>query len=434
MSEIAAEYLSAQARRRNAVTLLFFLLAALAFLLRTVISPQLMNMVVSYSTPGGSFPEKLHIGTYAIFLVLAAILATRPIRLEGDEIRLFSATLLYAALFLLLLPYLAVMGLAGSAGFLIDAYLAACAAAMIMLFLGEDVRRALGNVMLGMLVLSAVIGTVEAATRHRLFPYPIAELQFRPIGLTYHPLALGAFSATAIGFVVLTRWSVWVRALCIAILFVGTAASGARAALLLAAGEILLLIVLLPWPGLSARHQRQAKLVTLLITLGAGAALIAVLFSAGLLNRFSNTLFDQNYDARVKIYDIFQYVSWKDILLGMDANETMRILNEKLHLPFIESTPVSLTLLFGFPIALLLAVTFFWFIFQLLRQAPLAAWIATAISLAAALSNNALSSKSPDVLLLVILLLAYRNPAPPAGQAGMAATRRGSDRPRAAGR
>lgn len=408
----ANEGLLAGSMRQNTLSLLIFMLVSFSFLSRSVISPQMMNMVMSYSTRGGSFAEKLHLGTYAIFFSLAVILATRPIRLAGDDIRLFKATLRYSALILLVMPYLFIMGRAGSAGFIVDSYLVACAAALIMLSLDEEMRRALGNVILGMLVLSAIVGTIEAVTQQRLMPYPLKELEFRPIGLSSHPLALGALCATAIGFVTLTRWPMWTRALCIIILFVGTAASGARAALLLATGEVLFLLLFLPWRGLSPRHQLQAKLLALISTLSAGAMLIAVLFSAGLLNRFGNTIFDENYFARIKIYDVFQYVTWKDIMFGMNPDVLLKIVNEKLNLPYIESAQVVITLLFGLPIALIFAIGFFWFIFQLLRNAPRAARVAAVVSLLAALSNNALSSKAPDIMLLVILLLAYRNPMP----------------------
>jgi len=81
---------------------------------------------------------------------------------------------------------------------------------------------------LGMLILSALIGIMEAVTHIRVLPYDLNELQFRPIGLANHPLALGSLCATAIGFVVLARWPVWMRLLAVFILFVGCAASGAR--------------------------------------------------------------------------------------------------------------------------------------------------------------------------------------------------------------
>ncbi|WP_206616813.1 MULTISPECIES: VpsF family polysaccharide biosynthesis protein [unclassified Mesorhizobium] len=401
--------MSSQARRQNALSLLFFLCAAFAFLLRLTVSPQIMNMVVDYTADGGSFYEKLHFGTYAIFLLLPFVLFSRQFLLQGDEIGIFKALMLYSALMFALVPYLFITGRAGSSGFIIDTYLVAGAAGLLMLALNAEVRRALGDVVLGMVILSAVLGTIEAVTQHRFMPYGLNELQFRPIGLSAHPLALGALCATAIGFVPLTRWRIWVRVASILVLLVGCAASGARAALMLAAGETLILLMFVPWPRLTLKHQRQAKSVVLLVALVGGAALVAILFSGGLLNRFGNTIFDENFMARVTIYQIFGLVSWKDILFGMNVDDLLAIVNEKLHLPYIESAPVVIIMLFGLPIAVLFIVLVFWFIFRLLRAAPLPAWIGTMTFLLAALSNNALSSKAPDITTIVVLLLAYRN-------------------------
>ncbi|TIP89667.1 MAG: hypothetical protein E5X58_25430, partial [Mesorhizobium sp.] len=242
--------LSSQALRQNALSLLFFLCTAFAFLLRFTVSPQIMNMVVDYTADGGSFYEKLHFGTYAIFLLLPVVLFSRPFLLQGDEIGIFKALMLYSALIFALVPYLFITGRAGSSGFIIDTYLVAGAAGLLMLALNAEVRRALGDVVLGMVILSAVLGTIEAVTQHRFLPYGLNELQFRPIGLSAHPLALGALCATAIGFVPLTRWRIWVRVLAIFVLLVGCAASGARAALMLAAAETLILLMFVPWPRL----------------------------------------------------------------------------------------------------------------------------------------------------------------------------------------
>jgi hypothetical protein len=57
-----------------------------------------------------------------------------------------------------------------------------------------------------------------------------------------------------------------------------------------------------------------------------------------------------------------------------------------------------------------------WLLLRLLRDAPAAAWIGVAATLAAALSNNTLSSKSPVVMMLLVLVLAYNTnrPAQPA--------------------
>jgi hypothetical protein len=397
--------------RQSALSVILFLCAAAAFLLRFAVSPQLVDRVMNYTRDSGSFYEKLHFGTYAILLLTPIVLFSRPFFLKADEIAKFRWLVRYLLWMLALVVYLLVTGRVSSIGFVIDSYLVAAAGGLLIFALNEGYRRRLGDITLVMLIVSAVIGIAEIITKQRLLPYDAVELTFRPVGLADHPLGLGALCATAIGFVPLTHWRIWVKVGLIVLLFVGCAASGARFALLTAGAEIILMLILLPWPGLSPRQARQAKSIVLLMTLIVGAALVALLFAAGLLGRFGDTLFDENFLARVSIYDVFNYVGWNDILFGMRADDLIAIVQQKLHLPAIESAPVVLVLLLGLPLALLFAVLLGWTIYRLLKGAPLAAWIGTTAFLAASLSNNTLSSKTPVVTILVVLLAAYAIPA-----------------------
>lgn len=397
------------ARRDNALSLLFFFCAAIAFVMRFVISPQMMNLVVEYTTEIGAFYEKLHFGTYAVFLLLPLVLFSRPFQLRADEIGKFQALVRYSAFMLALVLFLFFTGRAGSSVFLIDTYLVTGAAGLIMLALNAQVRRLLGDVTLALTILSALVGTIEAVTLHRIMLYEAVELQFRPVGLSEHPLALGAWCATAIGFVVLTRWPTWARVASIFILFVGAAASGARMALLVTVVEIFVLIAFLQWPRLSPRHERQAKVFVLLATAVVGAILISIMFAAGLLSRFSSTLFDDNFFVRVSIYDVFKYVSFEQIMFGMNAVDLVEIVTEKLNLPTIESAQVVILLLFGLPVAILFAWLLFWMIWRMLRHADFGARIGVVATLLAALSNNTLSSKTPMVMMMIVLVLAYNS-------------------------
>lgn len=395
------------ARRQNALSLLFFLAIGIAFMVRFAISPQLVNMVMHYTSEGGSFFEKLHFGTYAIFLLLPVVLFSRPFRLAGDEIGKFRALVRFAAVMLLLVGYMILTGRTSSSGFIIDTYLAAGAAALLMLALHADLRRALGDLTLAMLILSAVIGIGEAVTRHRLLPYGFVELQFRPTGLSQHPLELGALCATAIGFVVLTRWRIWVRVAMVFVLFIGCAASGARFALLLAVAEILALLLFVPWPRLAPRDARRAKLVVLVLTGIGGAGLFGLLAASGLISRFGHSLFDENFMARVTIYRVFEFVDWKEIMAGMNADALLAVVNQRLNLPYIESAPVVIILLLGLPLALVFIVSVFWMLLRLLRQATVPAWIGTIVFVLAALSNNTLSSKTAVIAIIFVLIVAY---------------------------
>lgn len=399
-----------EVRGQNALSVLLTLCLGAAMLLRFVVTPELLNHVVNYTGDGGAFYEKLHFGTYAIALVAPLVLFSRPFALRADEIGKFRWLLRYMLWLSAIALFLMSTGRSAPAGFLIDTYIAAALTGLAMLGLNETFRRGLGDMTLGLLVLSAAIAIIEAVTKHRLLPYDATELTFRPLGLSEHPLVLGAMCATGIGFVPLTRWPVWAKVGVVMLLFVGCAASGARFALLAAAAEVLVMLIVLPWPGLTRRHARQAKGAVLLLTLVGGPALFAVLASGGLLDRFSGSLVDDNFMVRVTIYRIFDYTTWKDILFGMRPDDLLAIVHEKLHLPAIESAPIVMLLLFGLPVALLFTALLVWTLRRLLQAAPMAAWIGTLAFLAAALSNNTLSSKTPVVAILVVLLVAYAIP------------------------
>ncbi|MBE0581449.1 VpsF family polysaccharide biosynthesis protein [Devosia sp.] len=403
-------------RRRNAVTLLLVLGMAVALAVRIVVSPMLMDRMVTYTEEGGAFYEKLHFGTYLIFLMLPLALFSQPFGLKGEEIGRFKALLWYCLAILALVVVLFVSGRPGSSVFLIDTYLVAGAAGLIVLALGRDARRLLAEFVLLILIVSAVIGIGEALTQRRLLPYDLVELTFRPLGLSEHPLALGALCATAVGFVALTQWRIWVRVAAIFVLFVGCAASGARFALLLTIAEILVLLVFLPWPRLSQRQARRAKALVLLATLVGGTIMIGLLAGTGLLSRFGDTLFDENFYARLTVYQVFSMVGWQELLFGMPPADLLALVNEKLNLPFIESAQVVIGLTFGIPLALVFTWIFGWIMLRLLRGAPLAAWIGTATFVLAALSNNTLSAKQPMMTIIFVLLLALAIPRQNVGQ------------------
>ncbi|MEP6808632.1 MAG: VpsF family polysaccharide biosynthesis protein [Chthoniobacterales bacterium] len=380
-------------------------------LTRFAVSPQIVDRIMNYTRDNtGAFYEKLHFGTYAIFLLAPFVLFSRPFVLTADEIGKFRWLARYIFWMLTLVAYLIGTGRAGSSGFLIDSYVVAAVAGIMMLGLEEGYRRALGDLTVAMLILSAAIGIAEAVTRQRLLPYDAIELEFRPIGLADHPLGLGALCATAIGFIPLTRWRIWIKVAAVGLLFVGCAASGARFALLTSVAEIIVMLLFLPWSGFDRKHARQAKFAVLLIALICGAALAAAMSAAGLLNRFESTLFDANFMVRVSIYDVFNYVGWNDILFGMRAEDLLAVVQQTLHLPTIESAPVTLILLLGLPLAICFTVLVARTIYRLVKGAQPAAWIGTAAFLAASLSNNTLSGKTPTVTILVVLLVAYAIP------------------------
>ncbi|MHB1102392.1 MAG: VpsF family polysaccharide biosynthesis protein [Devosia sp.] len=402
-----------QGRRQNAISLLLFLLIGAAFLTRFFISPQIMNSFMRYTDEAGAFYEKLHIGTYAIFALLPIAFLIRPVFLSETDVPKVRALVYFIVWLGLLMALMFVLGRSAAAGYIIDSYVMAAAAGLLMFAVGEPVRRQIGNVILAMLTLSALIGIGEAMTETRLLPYSLVELTFRPTGLTEHPLTLGMMSAVAIGFVAATRLSVPAKFGAILLLFVGTAAAEARLATLLSVAAILAILISVPWTKLTLPRERKAKAVVLLLALASGGMLIALLYAGGLLSRFSGSLFDENFFARITIYEIFGYVGWREVVFGTDVLAILKIVNEKLGLPYIESTPVILIFQFGLPLALGFAGLVVYLFRTLLRDSQRPALIATITFFLAALSNNALSTKTPTIAIMIVLLIAYAAAPPP---------------------
>jgi hypothetical protein len=398
--------------RANAVSLALFFATFVALATRMVVSPDLMDHVYDYVREGGAFYQKIHLGTYMLLLLLPVALFTRPVFLRGEEIVKFRDLVRFMGVLSLLIGFLVVTGRAGAIGNLVDTYLVAGAAGLILLAQNPSYRRLLGDAVILINLLSALMGIFEAATHIRFFAYSEGEAAFRPIGLAGHPLTLGLLSATTIAFVPLTGWKPWVKVAVMFLLFIGTAAAGARFALIVATLEVLALVLVVPWTSLSRRAERKAKLAVLVMVLVGGAALIGLLAAGGLLSRFSDGVVDQNFMARTDIYQIFDHVSLQDVLFGRDITEITDIVNKKLRLPFIESAPVYLTFQLGAVLAIPFALLVFWLLWRLLRHQPRTAWIGTGVFLAAALSNNTLSQKTTVVTILVVLLVAYLEPIP----------------------
>lgn len=394
--------------RANAIVMLFFLSVAGVLLLRLLLTSQLMNMILPYTSEGGPFYAKFHLGTYLIGGLLILSLFARRIPLRGDDIPLFRFLLLQVGILGGLVVYVIAISRIGATGVIVDTYLTACLAAMLMLTLPPQARRMVGTCIVMVLVVSATIALGEAVIQRRIMPFTEGEPYFRATGLTGHPLSLGAYCVLAVGFATLTGWPVWMRLSAVALVFFGCIASGARTALVLAAIEVVLLLLLVRWPQLSQADERKAKRVVLLIAGALGLVFFAGLLAGGFLARFQGAASDGNFMARIDVYQIFGFVTWKDIMLGMSPQLLLETVREKLRLPYIESAPVLLVLQAGLPAAIVLTVVAVRLFLRLLRGAAMQARIATAIFLIAELSNNALATKNGDIILLVVLIMAFR--------------------------
>lgn len=389
------------------------LLTVLVVVLRLYLSANVANLWVNYTTEAGAFYEKFHFGTYAMLALAFIALGSRPLVFGPGDAKRFRALFRFGLLMIVLFGLLLVVGSGRTPAPFIDTYFCAALAGLVLLAQNPSARRFVAECVVALNVASAVLATFEAVIKVHVLPYPTIEEVFRPVGLMEHPLTLGLVSAGSIGFVVLTSWRGWVKAVAMGLMFIGTAASGARFALLVASLELIALLLFVPWTRMPPRLARKAKFAALALLLTLGLVLFAGLAAGGLLSRFSNGIVDANAFARIDIYRVFGMVSPAEILFGTDLNGLMVLVNKRLHLPFIESSIVYLTFQMGLLLLLVFAFALWRLLSRLLAGQATAASIATLAFFVAALSNNTLSTKTPVLTMIIVLLIGLaRQPKP----------------------
>jgi hypothetical protein len=376
-------------------------------LLRFLLNANLLDKVVNYSADGGFIAAKIHPSTYGILGVLIATLLSTRIERGAWELRALRSLMIFVAVMAAIAMFAVTMGHSGSIGYLVDSYLVACASAALMLFFPQTWRELLGTSLLIFIAASACVALVEFALRVRFLPYPFQELSFRPTGRTEHPLVLGLFNAVGISFVAASRWRGTAKAVAIMIMLLGAFASGARVASIVAAAGALFAIASHDWPSASPQTRFRMKAIVLLAVALAIPVALIVLPSLGLFERFQNGLIDESALARVNIYRLFELVSWNEILFGTDIGNIRRLALYHFDLEFIESSLVMFIFQFGLIgtaiFLLFLARTFL----VLLSGASRYVVIGTVAFFIIAFGNNSLSTKTPNMPMIMLLIVAF---------------------------
>lgn len=388
------------------VLLRMLYLSFVAFvLLRIGLNALILNQFVNYTTLEGSTIEKIHPAFYGIGLIAVAILLNYRIELSAQDVGILRAIIVFLAGICGLLLMLSVSGQSTSSGYILDTYIVACMAVFVMMTLPNQWRSNLGELILLFLILSAAVGIAEFALRTRLLPYAAGEDVFRPTGLSDHPLQLGQWCAVGICFLSVARWRPSFKLMGVVILFVGALASGARIASVAACVSCALFLILEPMPARSQVDSIQRKMMLAIAGLIVLIAVIGIMFAAGALSRFEGGFVDQSSLARVSIYGVFDYLSWKEFLFGADIARVQRIALDIFGLPFIESSFVVFTVQFGLIGAILFALLLANLFRALLKGRSAIVMLATVMFFALALTNNALSVKSADILIITLLTM-----------------------------
>lgn len=389
-----------------------------AVMVRLFISGAVLNSVYSYSDFGGSIVEKIHPGSYLLFLLFPLFL---PRQWCGPHVRrVVVANAILTSAVIAVGVASVWRGGATSAGFLVDALLIAPVTCLSILSLSRSHRRLLAvTVLTGLAVNSAVVFWELALHRH-LLPYALIEDIFRPAGLLGHPLLSGLCSAAAIPFffaVFRSRLVKWSGAV---LMFATCLACGARTASAAGAATFLLSAVA---SGMPARPRDRFEPVELALTvvmlLLCFPLLLALFLHSPTADRLVGGLAgDESIMSRISVYEALHFLSPNEFLFGAAYGHAQTILLDGVKLQRVESSIVSSVLMFGAVNTVVLGLGYVLFFVGLFRSCGRFAKIAIVAFVIMSLSNNTLTTKSPALLLIVVLAAATDEYARPGSRVG----------------
>lgn len=383
-----------------------YIFAALMFL-RLVLSDPLLNQFYPYSDEGGNVAMKIHPATYGMLALLFAMLGRMNFRLSALDVKLIKPMFALIGVIIMLVAFMIGIGRSVSIGYLLETYIAGCLIAFMMFLFPQEERRLIGHTVMVYIVLNAAIAIVEKVAGARIYPYPYAEISFRPTALTSHPLVIGLINAGAVVFVLATRWPAWVKAAAMLTVVLGTFAAGARTGAIFASLATLVALAITPMPGGSALSRARLKTILFFAVLLVGAAMLAAAGSAGFLERFEGGYIDENAHARIDVYKVFDWVGWSEILFGSDIVAIKKLVFDRLGI-LVESSVVVFVFQFGLFGAIAFAGTLIYMLLRLAAGADPRAYIGIAAFFATAMSNDALSGKHCYILMMMVLLIAFR--------------------------
>jgi hypothetical protein len=380
------------------------------------LSPQALFVLgIPYDVPTGSFPAKIHPGTYLMLAAWAVGLASHgnPLGVLAQQAR--QHRLLFTSLACMVAVFAWAAGRHGPAGlaFIVDTLWMPAIGALTLLLHSRQRQRQMLVLALSLLLLNAALAIGEAALRQRLVPLfagregIIEEDYFRSSALQGHPLSNALTTVALLPAVLLLPWRAHWRAAAGVLLGLGLLTFGSRSAL---AGLLLyLLLGLLPVLSRTLRGGYGYTQITggLLGAAVGAAALAGVVAATGLGERiFKNLTWDNSAQVRVRSWDVLQYVRDADLWFGIAVPRidsiALRVGIDPRY-EAIENFWLYLLLLLGVAGMVVFVVGLGCLLLHLWRLSSAPIRAALVIFLVLASGANTLASKSTSLLLLTLV-------------------------------
>ncbi len=396
---------------------IIYRLVLLAVILAVTLSPMGLTAIGwPYTDPAASMIFKVHPATYVVMGVLITLFLTRRgmgVTILADKtgqhhpswaVQRYIVTLAGIGAAILIIHG------GGAAAFMVDTLLLPALIVLLLNMLTPQQRINLCHLVLCLLLINAVIGIFEAATRTHMIPYVIQNRLItgdpRATALFGHPLTNAAIMSVTLFFIL--TGNRYVRMLAAgSIVYLSLVAFGGRAALIITSIGLLgysIYIILQQ----SAARTLDLRLITAifgiiaLLPFAGGYILFATEFGQHLVGRFT---WDASAAERLLLFSIFDYMDTQDFLWGMD-NIVLENLMSYVGLTWtIENSWIMIMVRFGAILFVVFMISFAGFYRYLMRGLPVIAKLGMLLLLLIVSTNNALAGKTSLLSVVAILAL-----------------------------
>lgn len=362
-------------------------LSLFGFMLYLLLSPQFLDTIgFHYSADTGAVYEKLHPGTYFIYLAFFVLLKRRTLDILYDIYKHHTACLALLIFYILLFAYMVFRdGIAGLA-YIMDGHITVPICAILVQYIPQNISRRSLSILCIFAFVNSLIGLAEGAGKFRLLPFHegtvfLNEEYFRASAFIGHPLANAAFTGV-IMFVVLAidlkpvfKYGIVATMLASLVAFGGRSSLGFSCIFMLIYGAISLRQSLAN--SALSRKETLALIASVPITLIAGAAALLLLVNSSIGERIFaySSLDDESSSTRLLAFSVVGFMNDQEKLTGVSTSRVLQITdmaNQSMKLSYIENPWILMFMQLGAVwFAIWIAITG-WFAISILQNTPLA--------------------------------------------------------------
>ena len=380
----------------------------------------LYHFGLNYESTGGSFIEKVHPGSWLVFItfILAMLGSGNPLRYLDRVLARQPGTMVFLVTWLLLLLHIIFFQKMPFTP-IIDTFLMPMLLLVLLRALSEQAKGTLARIMHLIYFVNALLGLYEYLTGFRLTPYTAGTLEitgdWRATSLFGHPLGNAILTGSYVVAICCggaRELPGLLRPAMIGLQLAAMVAFGGRTSL------VFTLLFVVFAGGASLFGLLRGKRINLagvslaMVALPLGLAGLAVLAGSGFFDQLIQRFVDDNGSAKARLVmlHLFDLISPRDILLGPDPAFLGSLLRLEGTEYGLESFWLATILSYGLIVSLIFFAGLFAFLRDLVvASRPGAIWVLVLFFLIASTSVS-LSAKTAVFGLIVSIMLILLRP------------------------